>query len=322
MSVKVHKPTMNAAHSQSQPITARSAACGKAIIVGEHGVVYGASAIAMPVRSMGIELSLCPQKPADSKDYKLLLGGHEVSEQISDLIPEALRLLGKNLFPMTIRGSSTIPIGAGLGSSATLCVGILKVILASLGETPENHRLANLANIMEARFHGNPSGLDTAVIANESCIKFTKGTGPVGLELSTVANSWRFVLVDSKIRAGTRTMIEKALPYFTGRHGDRNIAHFDAISRQAESGLALGHLPTLADAMNEAAEQLDQAGVVPPAVAKMISDCRSLGIPAAKTTGAGGGGTILCLLSTANADSQLAALVKAFGPQRLRSTTL
>lgn len=310
--------------SQISPVyePAKSFACGKAILVGEHAVVYGAQAIAMPVKHMGMSLDLIPDNDAKDLKFRIFLGGHEVSDQIVDLIPEAFRLLQLPPCALTINGSSSIPIGAGLGSSATLCVAILRVILASYGENRNPQSIANLANLMEARFHGNPSGLDTAVIANGSCIKFVKGSNPSGLELAAKVSGWRFVLIDSKIRAGTRAMIEKAAPFFAGKLGRERVELFNALALQAEYGLTHGSLGDLADAMNQTGVYLKEAGVVPQTLQDIISHCRGLGIPAAKTTGAGGGGTILCLLSPDRAEDQIKALAQTYPGENITITEI
>ena len=57
---------------------ARHSACGKAIIVGEHAVVYGAQAVAIPVKSLVTELTMTPSR---QHDCRLLLGSLPLSRQ-------------------------------------------------------------------------------------------------------------------------------------------------------------------------------------------------------------------------------------------------
>ena len=44
-----------------------SSACGKAIIVGEHAVVYGAKAIAIPLKDLRVELTVNPKIKRQNK---------------------------------------------------------------------------------------------------------------------------------------------------------------------------------------------------------------------------------------------------------------
>lgn len=306
----------------SRPVPAVSFACGKAIIVGEHAVVHGAQAIAMPVKHLGMYLNLVPDFNSEKVRCRLFLGGCDVSDKIGDLVLTAFKILQIEPFALTIKGDSNIPVGAGLGSSATLCVAILRAILASCRRHCNPQSIAKQANLMEERFHGNPSGLDTSVVSHGSCIKFVKGDQPSGLKLSAKVSKWRFALVDSKLRAATRTMIVKAAPFFLGNRGKQRVELFNDLALQAEYGLTQGSSENLANAMNEAGIYLKEAGVVPPALQDIINFCRKLDIPAAKTTGAGGGGTILCLLTQDKADNQIRTLTSVYSKDRVTVTEI
>ena len=64
------------------PSNAQASACGKAIIVGEHAVVYGAHAVAMPLKQMRMDLELKPQLDLPGKaQFHLKLGGKDVSDR-------------------------------------------------------------------------------------------------------------------------------------------------------------------------------------------------------------------------------------------------
>lgn len=313
-----HIPETAVMGTKALPREARASTCGKAIIVGEHAVVYGAHAVAMPLKQMRMQIELKPllKNPEGRSEFHLKLGGKEVSKRIADVFPEAFQLLEKPSFSLNARGNSSLPIGAGLGSSASLCIAIVKALADSLQIDLSKEQLAIMGNQLEARFHGKPSGLDTSVVAFEECVYFKKHQSviPISWQESDhgAAGKWEFALIDSKVRASTLSMIRLAEPFFKGHNGDRHLLLFDELARQVKTALPLFQRETVADAMNECHQLLKLAGVVPDSIQHMIDDCRDLGLPAAKVTGAGGGGTILCLLTAGQADWQMQQLQQHF----------
>jgi len=305
------------------PAPAHKSACAKAIIVGEHAVIYGAAAVAMPLSNLRIQVSLQPRsswmrEDAGRKDpvIRMTLGNKRVSPHLKRTVHEAFSVLGVNPFPVDIEGHSSVYIGAGLGSSAALCVVLLRVISQSLGMSLSEEELAYLANKLEARFHGTPSGLDTATVALEEIILFRRGVRaqPIAIPSSTDQPRWRFVLIDSGVRASTLAMVKIASPWFQGAKGESRIAGFDAASRQAADRLAQGDIMGVADAMNRTGAWLREAGVVTDQLTDIINTAVGIGAVAAKTTGAGGGGCVLALLPSSIAAEEALSQLKASLP--------
>ncbi len=298
---------------QIQPAVQASAA-GKAIIVGEHAVVYGARAVAMPVSNLRMAISLTRTDKKDRSgrpQVRMLIGGRPANAHLQGVVEDAFDVLGISPFAIDIEGHSTVMVGAGLGSSASLCVVVLKAIAAAAGKTLATSELANFGNQLERRFHGNPSGLDTAAVATEQVIAFRKGERPEILRVKspTGVNQWRFALIDSGIRSSTLSMIQVAAPYFqNSQHGEAHVAAFDRLAQQVIAGLGTGDQNQVADGMKEAGHRLDEAGVVSEPLRHLIKQSLAVGCVAAKPTGAGGGGCILALLDQSDADLQLTKL--------------
>lgn len=303
-------------HQSASPITpssSQASACGKAIIIGEHAVVYGAKAVAIPLLNLNMELNLIPESIDTHK-----LEDDEDSLTLRALIQDAFRVLKLKPFPLTIHGRSKVPLGAGLGGSAALSVSLLQALAASTQLKLTHSEIALLANELEKRFHGTPSGLDTSVIAFRQAIAFKKGEAPklLPLKLFTDADKiypWRFVLIDSLVRSSTRSMIQIAAPYFQAPQGSERIAHFNDLADAVIDGFSQGSIASVSKAMNQAAEVLSEVGIVTPKLREMIEVTKSCGVLAAKPTGAGGGGCILTLLDPRDAATTLIKLKKSFG---------
>lgn len=306
---------------------AHASACGKAIIVGEHAVVYGARAVAMPLREMRMHVEVQPAMSQDAEPtISMRLGDKEVSSRIGGVVNDALELLKANPFSLAIHGKSSLPFGAGLGSSATLCVVVLKALAKGFGLDLDRNQLSKLGNILEKRFHGSPSGLDTAVVAYEECISFAKNGPiepiPVPPEPKSGNRFWQFALVDSGVRASTLAMINLAAPFFKGPEGDKKISRFDAISEAVINALPRHDLSIVKEAIEEAGKLLEGCGVVTSQLKEIMDRCVRLGAIACKSTGAGGGGAILALLDPSRAEEQIHKLRGEFGMERVFPVSL
>ena len=302
----------------SFPLFAESSACGKAILAGEHAVVYGARAIAMPLIQLRMKVVLTSTGKEDSL---FQVNGKDVSSEIRDVILDAFNLVNVEPFPFQIIGSTNFPIGAGLGSSATLCVITLRTIANALKLSLPVAQLATLANQLEGRFHGRPSGLDTAVVSHEKCLLFSKGAKVVPVPVAHVG-SWRFALIDSEMRTSTARLVQQTSPYFHSKSGLKRIKSFDELSMKIAEGLTEGHIENVANSLNKVGDLLSEIGVVPSTVENIISICRSHGALAAKVTGAGGGGMILALLCPRRYQDQFRLLSEKFGRHRVFSVNL
>ena len=303
---------------------ARHSVCGKAIIVGEHAVVYGAQAVAIPVKSLVTELTLTPNR---HHDCRLLLGSLPLSRQrlqhLKAVVFDAFKVLQIRPFPLAIRFRSNSLMGAGLGSSAALSVALIRLLGGWVGRKLTDFQVARLANYLELRFHGNPSGLDTAVAACAAPILFQKNRPPQKINVTPIAGDrypWRFVLIDSGVRASTLAMINRALPWFQ-RERD-SLKNFSRQARTVASSLAQGKFAPVADAINRVDTMLRAAGVTTAHLIEIIEQVRALGVPAAKSTGAGGGGCVLSLLHPQRAQAQLQKIQDLYGTERVYEVIL
>jgi len=225
-------------------------------------------------------------------------------------------------------GTCGIPVGAGLGASAALCVGLARahenwINSASEEDQGDNkgentssspfskpfakpfakQRVQKLAHELEKRFHGSPSGIDTSVIAYEQPILFQKDEG-VRFAASEFAMP-RFVLIDSGIRSSTKHMVRKAKPHFSGSKGQRLIRRFDLVTTDAWKALQQGDLQALTETMKENHSLMREIDVVGDLCDQIVAKVCELGAIAAKVTGAGSGGFILGVLPS---DREQAAL--------------
>ena len=290
-----------------------TASCnGKAILMGEHAVVYGAKAVAMPIRGKSISLSI-----ADAAVTKVKINELDLTSTLGHLVDDAKKIL--RIEPnraFSVAGKSTLSLGAGLGSSAALSVAIIKALIEKFNIDLSKKEIARVANQLEKRFHGSPSGLDVTVVAQDEPIIFErKNMSSKQLRL-TDPGTFRFALIDSQKRISTKKMIEKASVYFQDqKQRNKLIKEFDAAADELIAGINTGSVESVSSAINKGSELLEQISVVSDDLKSKINEAKKLGCLAVKPTGAGGGGCLLSLLpgNTQEANSTVARLKEKFG---------
>jgi mevalonate kinase len=275
-------------------VSARGAAHGKVILLGEHACVYGTPALAG-----GIDRGARAEVTRTDGVSVLTLGGDEVRADgaSDDDRARAFRaLLAEGAEAPTVRvaAASDLPPGGGLGSSAALGVAISRAVEALASEPPDEARALARAVAWERIFHGNPSGIDTAVAAGGGCIRFTRGEGirPVppqrelwlAIGLSGESSSTR-AMVDgvARFRDKKPELFERSI------EGVRSLVENAVLAVRAGDVAALGRLMDL--------NQMILAGLMlsTERIEALCAYARRNGALGAKLTGAGGGGSVVAL---------------------------
>ncbi len=262
-----------------------TATCGKAILVGEHAVLYGATAIAIPLPKLSFRLETIL---TNDETRGFFFDGQPVNSVVDKVIQLACQKLQVNASRLHINAYSEIPVGAGLGSSAALCVGLVKNLMYLSDQPLEEDAIVRLATELEHTFHGESSGLDCAVVTHAKPVAFMRAKTPRFLEEPIPTG---FLLIDSLKRSSTQTMIEKAAIHFS-EHPSLTI-EFDGITQRMEQAISQKNEVAIAREINTAQKYLSLIDVVGE-MQEIVDVCLASGAAAAKVTGAGGGGCILC----------------------------
>lgn len=137
----------------------------KIILIGEHSVVYGYPAIAIPLRKIGIE---CIVEDAKNSFF------YNKINTLSVAIFTALKHLKKENAKIKYKITSQIPQKRGMGSSAAVSIAAIRAIFDYFEEDLKDELLEKLVNTAEIVAHQTPSGLDAKTCLSDKAIKFIK----------------------------------------------------------------------------------------------------------------------------------------------------
>lgn len=320
-------------------MTVTASAPGKAILFGEHAVVYGKPAIAVAVDKRARvtitegttdniqvkipELDVHGSINTDNGYISQLTSSGEVEENPSTIDTGIMEYIKSALFQEELESSwdhgldlevdLEIPIGAGLGSSAAITVATLAAMARYQEQELSLENLAHIAHQVELEVQGAASPLDTTVSTHGGFLYFTHQTGGVkikpALEMPLVVgytsqpgNTGLLVKKVRKLCQAHPTIINPILDIM------------EEVTNQARESITQGDEKQVGELMNINQGLLDSLGVNTVEISRLIYQARRAGAIGSKITGAGGGGSIIayCPGKTREVLDELDSIENAF----------
>ena len=256
---------------------------GKVILVGEHFVVHGTPALAVPLLSRGVEVEVS-RTP----------GPWDVADAVRPYLHRMLEALGEDPGALDLRVRSSLPVGAGLGGSAALAVALVRA-LRDPGAGPEVCEATRArAHELERLAHGEPSGIDDSVAAHGCAVLFTRQEGPRPLPEARPLNLWvgltpqRTATLEAVARVGARARARPAWFASLASSSKRLVG-------AAVAALRAGDDDALGASLDETHTLLQEIGVSTPQLDALVDAARAAGALGAKLTGGGLGGAAIAL---------------------------
>jgi mevalonate kinase len=282
-----------------------SHAPAKSILFGEHAVVYGRPAIAIPVierRSTTYILANPRDEPGELNieapdiDLNTSLSALDPSHPFRIAISRTQQAVGAASIPAChIRVVSTIPIASGLGSGASIAVSLARALSLFLGHPLPDEQVSAIAFEVDKVYHGTPSGIDNTVIAFGKPVYFLRDQPFTLLASSSPLD---FLIADTGVRSSTRGMV-LGLKERWEQDRPKYEALFEEIQKvvvQSKSSIEVGNLETLGKLMSRNHKLLQDLGVSHPMLDQLSEVAVSAGALGAKLSGAGGGGNMIALV--------------------------
>ena len=310
--------------------SAAAEAPGKILLMGEHAVVYGHPAVAIPLRGIRARVEVSFTRNGgiemDAPDIgERVASGEAASPRLAPLVSlaqDVLRFFGEERQGVSARIASTIPVSRGMGSGSAVSVALVRAICRLLHRKLDANQVAGMAMAADKAFHGNPSGVDSAVVARDRPLYFVRGKPMQEIEVG--AGPYHFLVADTGISAPTSKAVEAVR---LAREQDR--ARFDSylwelgsMASMAREIIRAGAPEELALCMNQSHDVLRSLGVSCDALDRLVSAAIEHGALGAKLSGAGMGGAVIALLKSPEDASALETQLRLAGARNVFPTAL
>ncbi|WP_298129899.1 mevalonate kinase [Micropruina sp.] len=303
----------------------------KTILIGEHAVVYGAPAIALPVHGLATRAELDAGGPW-ALDCALHHGTVDdapvAMAPVINAWQQAVRRVaaaiaqpdtGRPHLTGRLTVTSGIPMQRGLGSSAAVAAAVVDAVASASGVPLGLADRTELVQQSEMIAHGRASGIDTAAVLSDAPILFEQGAiAPV-----SVGGRFVFVVADTGVTGSTATAVGGVRSLRETQPGlvDGLVDRLSELSRVAVGCLQQGDLDTLGATMDEAHDSLNRLGVGSDELDRLVGAARRAGALGAKLTGGGLGGCVVALSRADDVDRVQYELQRA-GSHGTWTTTL
>ncbi len=290
---------------------------GKIILFGEHAVVYGRPALAVPVLQVHADVEVLDSPRAGiwinapDIDLHAALNSLPPDHPLAAVIHNLFFVLGIDPFPsLQINVSSTIPVASGLGSGAAVSVALIRALSSFLDNPLSNEQISSMAFEIEKLHHGTPSGIDNTVVTYANAVYFVKG---LPTEIFEVRKPFTIVIGDTGIPAPTKESVGDVRKLWEADESkwEKVFDQIGEIAKSAREEIEDGNLKKLGSLMNQNHALLQEMTVSSPELDKLVKAARKAGALGAKLSGGGRGGNMIALVKPDEAESVSSSLNEA-----------
>jgi mevalonate kinase len=300
---------------------------GKAILFGEHFVVYGYPSIIFAIdKKLRITIKFeDPEKRTNNyknkirifsnlgfsaeifdseiimssrspSDYSIVKNLNKIMDYLIDKNSNNNDIRHYNNNDITISIDSEIPIGGGLGSSSAFCVSLIGAFYRGLNINLDKKAICEKSIEIEKLIYQNTSGIDCSICTFGGLGIYSKSFGLKKLEYDI--HDFPFLIIDTGISHDTFELVNRVK-----KIKERDIELFKKLCKEYErifnfsiGSLENKKLESLGILMNENHSLLENLNLSNPVIDKIVNICKMGGTFGTKITGSGGGGCVLSLI--------------------------
>ncbi len=283
-------------------MSAQGIGYGKAILFGEHFVVYGFPGIAASLE-LNTTCTFAKNRPGETGivSNDLVTGetiryGQHKYKTLDRVIDTILKEMGIEERDFRLDLETNMSVKGGMGSSAALCVSIIRCLSEQFKLKIKDAEVARISFEAEKVFHSTPSGIDNTVSAYGGMIWFERRSPQNFIERMKV-KPVEVVLTDTGVSHNTADIVG-----MVRQQKDRDpkkyqglFMEYKKIAEQARPLIEKSKWKEVGVLMNENQRLLREMNVSNEGNDLIVKTALEAGAYGAKVTGAGLGGNVLCL---------------------------
>ena len=298
---------------------------GKAILFGEHFVVYGKPSVVSAIGKYTVAKIEPNSKNGwiieDNRKATPRYKEDKISQQkvsIDNMIKKMDVDLSKNGVKITLEGN--LYAASGIGASAASCVAIARALSNHYNMDLSDEEINDIAYEGEKGYHGTPSGVDNSASTFGGLIWFQKGDQnfidkidiPNPVEI-VIGNTGKVANTSNAVEGVRQRKEQNPQKYQEIFDTAENIAYLAKDAFQREDYTEIGKL------MNENHKLLQQIEVSSRELDFMVKLARDNGAFGAKLTGGGLGGNMIALTPDRDLQDRVANALEKEGFQTVKT---
>lgn len=275
----------------------------KIILMGEHSVVYGYPAIAIPLKQIKTICKITKSNKKIEFNY---------NDTLSMAVYYALKYIKIRNAYIKYEVESEIPSRRGMGSSAAVSIAAIRSVFDYYNQKLTYKILTYLVNKAEKVAHGNPSGLDAKTCMSNKAIKFIKNKGLSMIDLDLNAY---LLIADTGIYGQTKEAVEKVKEL--GEKAIPILGNIGLLTNEVEKNIREKKLEVIGENMTNVHEELKKLGVSCKKSDNFVEKAIENGALGAKMSGGGLGGCVIVLIENEEKVKKIEEKLKKLGAVRI-----
>ncbi|MGQ5709574.1 mevalonate kinase [Lactobacillus sp. PSON] len=280
---------------------------GKVILIGEHSVVYGMNALAMPITALHIQADVekSDETWMDTANYHGPFFEAPNNYDGLKYVVKTMMDLAKSKAPIKVTYTGEIPMERGFGSSATVALATTCAMDKFYQLNLPEAKIMEITNHAEMINHGKASGLDAATVNSDYLVFFNKEDGPQKLEEKLNAT---LLIMDTGELGNTKEavgMVRKQLE--TNIEANKKIERLGELADLTMDSWHKQDRKAIGQYFNEAEDILASFGLATKRIEQLQKVALKNGALGFKFSGGGLGGIVLALCDNQEIAKKIAA---------------